>query len=121
VIGTIGIIDHGWYEFLRSQGNLTEVNFWKPSARRGFRAPEFLPFLFKLRAPHNAICGFAYFASFSNSRLGWPGRPSAPGTAAGGRPDGEERSPNSAETTSVAPRMSAQPLEVVFVHTDRIY
>jgi outer membrane receptor protein involved in Fe transport len=23
------------------------------------------PFLFKLRAPHNAICGFAYFASFS--------------------------------------------------------
>jgi putative restriction endonuclease len=29
------------------------------------RAPEFSPFLFKLRAPHNAICGFAYFASFS--------------------------------------------------------
>jgi putative restriction endonuclease len=42
-----------------------ELNFWTPSARRAFRAPTFSPFLFKLRAPHNAICGFAYFAQFS--------------------------------------------------------
>ena len=41
------------------------MNFWKPSARRGFNAPQFSPFLFKLRAPHNAICGFALFAQFS--------------------------------------------------------
>jgi putative restriction endonuclease len=36
-----------------------------PSARRTFQAPPFSPFLFKLRSPHNAICGFAYFAQFS--------------------------------------------------------
>jgi putative restriction endonuclease len=62
--GTIAITDHGWYDTLRRQ-QLDEVNFWKPSAARGFRAPEFSPFLFKLRAPHNAICGVAFFARYS--------------------------------------------------------
>jgi putative restriction endonuclease len=42
-----------------------EVNFWRPSATRAFRAPEFSPFLFKLKAPYNAICGFAWFARYS--------------------------------------------------------
>jgi putative restriction endonuclease len=41
------------------------VNFWRPSATRAFRAPEFSPFLFKLKAPHSAICGFAWFARYS--------------------------------------------------------
>lgn len=63
--GTIAITDQDWYEFLRGQPDLEEVNFWKPSARRAFRAPEFSPFLFKLRAPHNAICGFGFFARYS--------------------------------------------------------
>lgn len=63
--GTIAITDEGWYRFLADRPDLTEVNFWTPSARRPFRAPQFSPFLFKLRAPHNAICGFAYFAQFS--------------------------------------------------------
>lgn len=65
MIGTIAITDEGWYDFLERRPDLTEVNFWTPSARRGFRAPEFSPFLFKLRAPHSAICGFAYFAHYS--------------------------------------------------------
>ncbi len=38
------------------------MNFWKPSAHRGLNAPEFSAFLFKLKAPDNAICGFGYFA-----------------------------------------------------------
>lgn len=63
--GTIAITDEGWYSFLAARPDLTDVNFWTPSARRSFRAPQFAPFLFKLRAPHNAICGFAYFAQFS--------------------------------------------------------
>ncbi|HSD29167.1 MAG TPA: HNH endonuclease, partial [Vicinamibacteria bacterium] len=63
--GTIAITDEGWYEFLAQRPELTEVNFWTPSARRSFRALEFSPFLFKLRSPHNVICGFAYFAQFS--------------------------------------------------------
>jgi len=65
VIGTVAITDEGWYSFLEERPELTELNFWTPSARRSFRAPRFSPFLFKLRAPHNAICGFAYFAQFS--------------------------------------------------------
>ena len=63
--GTIAITDLGWYSFLAARPTISEVNFWTPSARRGFRAPQFSPFLFKLRAPHNAICGFAYFAQYS--------------------------------------------------------
>lgn len=65
MIGTIAITDEGWYEFLSERPAITELNFWTPSAHRSFRAPAFSPFLFKLRAPYNAICGFAYFAQFS--------------------------------------------------------
>lgn len=65
MIGTIAITDEGWYEFLAARPGLHEVNFWSPSPRRKVVAPEFSPFLFKLRAPHNAICGFAYFARYS--------------------------------------------------------
>ena len=63
--GTIAITDESWYGFLAHHPELSELNFWTPSARRSFRAPQFSPFLFKLRAPHNAICGFAYFVQFS--------------------------------------------------------
>jgi putative restriction endonuclease len=63
--GTIAVTDDGWYRFLVDRPQLTELNFWTPSARRAFHAPPFSPFLFKLRAPHNAICGFACFAQFS--------------------------------------------------------
>lgn len=65
MIGTIAITDEGWYRFLAARPELSELNFWTPSARRTFLAPPFSPFLFKLRAPHRAICGFAYFARFS--------------------------------------------------------
>jgi putative restriction endonuclease len=65
LVGTIAITDDGWYRFLAERPQLTELNFWTPSARRTFRPPPFSPFLFKLRAPHSAICGFAYFAQFS--------------------------------------------------------
>lgn len=64
-IGTVAITDYGWYEFLSRRRIWEEVNFWTPSARFAFRAPEFSPFFFKLRAPHNAIVGFGYFASYA--------------------------------------------------------
>ena len=63
--GTIAITDYGWYERLRALPNVDEVNFWKPTATRTFQADEFSPFLFKLRAPHRAICGFGFFARYS--------------------------------------------------------
>ncbi len=65
MLGTIAITDYGWYAFLSARPHLSEVNFWTPSARTGFRAEPFSPFLFKLRAPHNAICGFAWFAQYA--------------------------------------------------------
>lgn len=65
MVGTIAITDEGWYSFCAEHPDVTELNFWTPSARRSFRAPPFSPFLFKLRAPYNAICGFAYFVQFS--------------------------------------------------------
>lgn len=64
MLGTVAVTDFGWYEFLRGR-QLPEVNFWTPSDRRAFRAPAFSPFLFKLKAPHNAICGFGYFAQWA--------------------------------------------------------
>lgn len=63
--GVIAITDYGWYTFLSARTHITEVNFWTPSARAGFRAEPFSPFLFKLKSPYNAICGFAYFAQYS--------------------------------------------------------
>ena len=63
--GTVAITDYGWYNTLKALPGLDEINFWKPSTSRAFRAPEFSPFFFKLRAPHNAICGYAFFARYS--------------------------------------------------------
>ena len=65
MIGAIAPTDFGWYEFLSHRGSWNEVNFWTPSTHFAFRAEEFSPFLFKLKAPHNAICGFGYFARYS--------------------------------------------------------
>lgn len=62
---TIGITSHDWYTFLSQRRLWDEVNFWTPSAHWTFRAPEFSPFLFKLKAPHNSIAGFGYFARYS--------------------------------------------------------
>jgi putative restriction endonuclease len=65
MLGTIAITDYGWYQRLSSYPALDEVNFWKPSSKQTFNAPGFSPFLFKLKSPHNAICGFGYFARYS--------------------------------------------------------
>lgn len=65
LLGTVAVTDHDWYLRLSSYPQLDEVNFWKPSANVAFHAPEFSPFFFKLRSPHNAICGFGYFARYS--------------------------------------------------------
>lgn len=63
--GTIAPTDVNWYRFLYGQGLQEEANFWTPSAYFSFKAPEFSPFLFKLKSPHNAICGFGFFAQYS--------------------------------------------------------
>ncbi len=58
----VAVTDDNWFELLRRQPNLTEVNFWAPSAA-SFRALQ--PgemFLFKLHAPRNFIVGGGIFA-----------------------------------------------------------
>jgi putative restriction endonuclease len=65
MIGTVAVTDFGWYDFLR-QRRLDEVNFWTPSDRKRFNAPQLSPFFFKLKAPHRAIAGFGYFARWSS-------------------------------------------------------
>jgi len=67
VRGFLAVTDPGWYERLATLGaerGSIEANFWRPSPRRVL-LPTGTPFLFKLRAPANAIAGFGYFASFS--------------------------------------------------------
>src|SRR5438094_7827473 len=58
----VAITDDDWFDMLRQEPNLPEVNFWAPSGKN-FRAlqPGEL-FLFKLRAPRNVIVGGGIFA-----------------------------------------------------------
>lgn len=59
--GRIAPTDLGWYRFLHAHPELDEINFWTPSAHHAVRAEPGEPFLFKLKSPDNAICGFATF------------------------------------------------------------
>jgi putative restriction endonuclease len=62
----IAVTDKSWFETLRNQPNLSEVNFWAPRAKKGFKAlqPGEL-FLFKLHSPHNFVVGGGIFAHAS--------------------------------------------------------
>jgi hypothetical protein len=64
----IAVTDGDWFEMLRRQPNLSEVNFWAPSAAsfRALRPGEL--FLFKLHAPRNLIVGGGIFAYASTAR-----------------------------------------------------
>lgn len=61
----VAVTDGGWFNQLRRQTDLAEVNFWSPSPK-AFRAlqPGEL-FLFKLHAPVNMIVGGGVYASSS--------------------------------------------------------
>ncbi|MBI5851227.1 MAG: HNH endonuclease [Planctomycetes bacterium] len=62
---TIAPTDFEWYRFLVQRPPRDEVNYWKPSADKRFLAEPFTPFLFKLKAPRNAIGGFGWFARYA--------------------------------------------------------
>lgn len=69
----LGVTDNNWYQFL-SQRGLDEVNFWQPSARPPFRnAPTGMPFLFKLKKPHNHVAGGGFYVTYSElpAPLAW--------------------------------------------------
>ena len=57
----LGVTDNDWFQYLSAR-EPEEVNFWQPGGGRRFRALE--PgglFLFKLKAPHNAVGGGGFF------------------------------------------------------------
>lgn len=56
----VGVTDWNWFDFLRRRSDLDEVNFWRPRGGQLTAEPG-MPFLFKLKAPRNAIGGFGYF------------------------------------------------------------
>jgi len=62
----VGITDSDWYNLLRNQPSLDEVNFWRPKDLREFKAlnPGEL-FLFKLHSPNNYIVGGGFYAHFA--------------------------------------------------------
>ncbi len=57
--------DPEWFRFLRAQGPLDEVNFWRPRARvfRALPAGAGAPLLFKLRGG-DVVGGFGYFERY---------------------------------------------------------
>jgi putative restriction endonuclease len=112
----VAVTDGDWFEMLRRQPNLTEVNFWSPSATN-FRALQ--PgesFLFKLHAPRNVIVGGGIFAYAST--LPWSLAWSAFGEANGARSAQEMRAriaryrkadPNDRADFSIGCRILTQP------------
>jgi putative restriction endonuclease len=66
--GFVANTDFDWFTLLASiEPPIDEVNFWKPGADTAFRAlSPGEPLFFKLKAPHNAIAGFGYFAHYSS-------------------------------------------------------
>jgi putative restriction endonuclease len=65
--GFVANTDYDWFTYLRAiEPPIDEVNFWKPGSGTNFGAlVPGEPLFFKLKAPHNAIAGFGYFAHFS--------------------------------------------------------
>jgi putative restriction endonuclease len=57
----LGVTDQQWFDFLRAEPALDEANFWSPGGRL-IKAERGMPFLFKLKAPHNVIGGMGFFA-----------------------------------------------------------
>lgn len=57
----VAVTDNGWFDALRRQPSLSEINFWSPNPKnfRALRPGEL--FLFKLRAPRHAIAGGGVF------------------------------------------------------------
>lgn len=68
-LGYLANTDYAWYRhFLRREPPADEVNFWRPSDTRAFRAVSpGAPFFFRLKSPHNAIAGYGFFARYETA------------------------------------------------------
>lgn len=62
----VGVTDGDWYRFLAARPHLSEVNFWRPASRQGFRALQVgEPFFFKSHYPHNRVVGGGFYSGFA--------------------------------------------------------
>lgn len=65
----LAVTDTTWFAFLKRE-QPEEVNFWQPGGGQSFKVlPQGGPFLFKLKAPLNAIGGLGFFASHTRLPL----------------------------------------------------
>lgn len=62
----VAVTDGDWFDHLRANRELAEVNFWSPSAKNFLALEPGELFLFKLHAPRNFIVGGGVFA-YANS------------------------------------------------------
>lgn len=66
MIGVISTTDWEWFQFLRRQPELEEVNFWRPLDTRQLHLNPGAPFLFKLNERYGgAIVGYGFFSTHS--------------------------------------------------------
>lgn len=66
----VGNTDWHWFSYLRSLRPVPEdIDFWKPSEVRFGAVPIGAPFLFRLKAPRNAIAGLGFFAGYARFPL----------------------------------------------------
>lgn len=66
----VGVTDGQWYRFLADRPELNEVNFWRPSGGREFRAlTAGEPFFFKTHHPHDRVVGGGFYSGFAALRL----------------------------------------------------
>lgn len=62
--------DLDWFDYLATQPDIDEVNFWQPSGHANFGAiGEGELFLFKLKSPRNVIGGFGVLSQSTNMPL----------------------------------------------------
>ena len=65
-----GLTNWDWFQFLRAEPQLDEVNFWRPSDTRNFSLPPGSPFIFKLHQAHGGmIAGFGYLAGYTRQPM----------------------------------------------------
>ena len=62
----VGITDTNWFNYLSSQKDIDEINFWQPSGGRNFKAlnPGEI-FVFRLHSPNDYVVGYGIYSYFS--------------------------------------------------------
>ena len=65
----VAVTDNAWASFLRSRPEVTEANFWLPSAKVGFGGAAGTLFLFKAHFPQNRLVGGGWVSGFNRERV----------------------------------------------------